>query len=299
MNPLLRIFINVIIFCSASILAFDPFEFVFAKPVSELSFSTRLIEITDIKSYFFYTALVLIAYVSVYFIVGSALEYSNPTPKTEERVASTKKQMMMGFQALLYVVSFTTLWLWKVDPLTHYYGYYETTPYSFKSFFLNLFIYLFVFDTWFYWTHRLLHLKFFWNQVHHVHHQFLEPTAFAQDAVHWFEGILQGPMGHVLTTLVYPMHPIAVNAFGFLTSIYALLAHDGRILDLNDHMKHHHYKSCNFGLYWGFWDYLFDTRYSRKKFPDLYIPSWLRNNEESVKKEQELQKKEFQEEKIF
>ena len=299
MHPLIRIPLLILLFFSITILAFDPFQLIFFKPLDQLSFSTRVLEITDIKTYVLYTLLVLAAYLSVFFIVGSALEYTNPTPKTPERIASAKKQMWMGFSALVYVVTFTTLWLWKVDPYTPYYGYYETHSYGIIDFLMNLFVYLFVFDTWFYWTHRLLHLKWFWNKIHYVHHQFLEPSAFAQDAVHWFEGLLQGPLGHMLTTMVYPMHPISVNAFGFLTSIYALLAHDGRILDLNDHMKHHHYKSCNYGLYWGFWDYICDTRYNRKKFPDLYIPSWLRNNKEEIQKEVELQKQEFQTDKIF
>jgi len=80
-------------------------------------------------------------------------------------------------------------------------------------------------------------------------------------------------MGHFVTTLVFPMHPVAISIFGYLTSLYALLAHDARILDLNDHIKHHHYKSCNYGLYWGLWDYICGTRYSRSKFPELYVPS--------------------------
>jgi Delta7-sterol 5-desaturase len=102
----------------------------------------------------------------------------------------------------------------------------------------------------------------------------MEPTAFAQDAVHPFESILQGPMGHFLCTLVYPMNPLLISAIGFLTSIYALLAHDGRALDLNSHTYHHYYRDCNFGLYWGFWDYVFGTRYNTKRFPSKYIPSW-------------------------
>lgn len=73
------------------------------------------------------------------------------------------------------------------------------------------------------------------------------------------------------------MHPVVSSIYGYLTGIYALLAHDGRILDLNDHIKHHYYKSCNYGLYWGFWDYIMDTRYNKKKFPVEYIPSWIRN----------------------
>lgn len=41
-------------------------------------------------------------------------------------------------------------------------------------------------------------------------------------------------MGHFLCTMFYPIHPVTAIALGFGTSIYALLAHDGRG-DLNDH----------------------------------------------------------------
>jgi hypothetical protein len=71
------------------------------------------------------------------------------------------------------------------------------------------------------------------------------------------------------------MNPMVMSAIGFLTSIYALLAHDARTLDLNSHIKHHHYRTCNYALYWGFWDYVFGTRYSKKKYPVDYIPSWI------------------------
>lgn len=93
--------------------------------------------------------------------------------------------------------------------------------------------------------------------------QFYEPSAFAQDAVHPFEAILQGPMGHFFVTLIYPMNPLLISALGYLTSIYALMAHDARQLDFNDHVKHHHYRTCNYGLYWGLCDYIFGTRYSK------------------------------------
>jgi lathosterol oxidase len=102
----------------------------------------------------------------------------------------------------------------------------------------------------------------------------MEPSAYAQDAVHPFEAVLQGPMGHFLTTIVYPMNPLLISVIGYMTSIYALCAHDGRSLDLNDHTMHHFYRNCNFGLYWGFWDFVFGTRYSKTKYPKKYIPSW-------------------------
>ena len=137
---------------------------------------------------------------------------------------------------------------------------------------------------------QLLHLPWMWKYVHHIHHQFLTPTPFAQDAVHPIEGIVQGPMGHHLITLFVPMHPVAHALFGFLTSVYAIGAHDGmrafascknaarasndqvvrsrcrartgRMFDWNDHVKHHSHKHVNYGLYWGFWDYICGTRYN-------------------------------------
>lgn len=69
-------------------------------------------------------------------------------------------------------------------------------------------------------------------------HNFVNPTAFAQDAVHPFEGVIQGPLGHYFASLCFPMHPVAHAAFGFFTSCYAIAAHDGRAYDLADHTVH-------------------------------------------------------------
>jgi len=82
-------------------------------------------------------------------------------------------------------------------------------------------------------------------------------------------------MGHFLINVFYPMNPMVISALGFLTAIYALMAHDARMLDLNDHVKHHHYRDCNYGLYWPLLDYVFGTRYNKKKYPNEYVPSYL------------------------
>jgi len=74
---------------------------------------------------------------------------------------------------------------------------------------------------------QLLHTPWAWRYIHHIHHQFLTPTPFAQDAVHPVEGIVQGPLGHHLITLFTPIHPAAHAFLGFVTSVYAIGAHDG------------------------------------------------------------------------
>jgi len=62
-----------------------------------------------------------------------------------------------------------------------------------------------------------------------------------------------------------------------------VIGHDGRALDLNDHMRHHQYRTCNFALYWGFWDYVFGTRYSKEKYPVEYVPSWIVEQRQAAK----------------
>jgi len=143
-----------------------------------------------------------------------------------------------------------------------YFGYYETHEFGIKELVLNVVVYMVCFDTWFWLTHVAMHHPFLMKYSHSVHHAFVETTAFGQDAVHPLEAIIQGPCGHFLSTAFYPMHPVALSVLGFLTSTFALLAHDGQ-WDPNQHMKHHFYSDCNFGLYWGFWDYVFGVRYDK------------------------------------
>jgi len=228
------------------------------------SIATTLLPISGVSDWLLKTVLVTLGYVLTYLLFAGVLEYTNPAPKTEKRKEGIKKELRLGLVALVANVTYATVWLWLVDPLLPYYGYYETHPFTLFSLLMNVLTYMFWFDTWFYWTHRLLHMRWWWRHVHHVHHQFIEPTAFAQDAVHPFESVLQGPMGHFLSCFFYPMHPITMAAFGFLTSLYAIAAHDGRAGDVNSHTRHHTHKNVNFGLYWPLWDWICGTRWSTK-----------------------------------
>jgi Delta7-sterol 5-desaturase len=265
-------------------IAFDPYGFFFPPASEGVTFHTKILHISNWGDFFLKTLLVSIGYILSYLFIGGFIEYTNPIPKTKERMASTKKQVYLGLVSLTIIVIYSIFWHWKIEQYTPFYGYYESNPVTVKNFLISLFLYMFLFDAWFYWTHRMLHLPWFWREIHTVHHQFIEPSAFAQDSVHWFEAILQGPLGHYLITLVYPVHPISLAAFGFLTSIFALLAHDGRALDVNTHIYHHFYKSCNYSLYWPFWDWICDTRHNKKKFPEVYVPTWERQKTDEGKK---------------
>jgi lathosterol oxidase len=226
-----------------------------------------LLEINSYSDFFVASILITLGYVATYFGLASVLEYTHPAPKNDKRINSIKKEITLGVWALIADVAFALFWLACIDKYTPFYGWYNTHEFTPLVCILNIFVYLFVFDTWFYWTHRSLHHPWMWKKIHNVHHQFVHPTAFGQDAVHPFEAVYQGPMGHYAVSLLFPMHPVVMAVMGLGTSIWAICAHDGRAGDLNSHTRHHTHKHVNFGLYWGFWDWVCGTRYQEKKTP--------------------------------
>jgi len=234
------------------------------------SLASVVLNIHTLSDWFIQTMFVTLAYIGIYVLGAGIFEYTNPAPKDEKRVAEIQLELRYGVIAMFFNILYTTTWIWLVEPRLHYFGYFEDHEYTGTWFIFNFIGYFLVFDTWFYWTHRSLHITKpinIWYIIHRHHHQFVDPTAFCQDAVHPFEAVYQGPMGHYMLCLFMPIHPVIHSAFGFLTSIYAIAAHDGRSGDLNDHVKHHHFKNCNFGLYWSFWDNVCGTRYSPQKNP--------------------------------
>jgi len=233
-----------------------------------------LLDMDNVTEYGIKTALVFTGYLFQYLALSGLFEYTNPAPKTEKRMNEVRAELKIGIFITFINVFFATTWMFLVEPHTQYFAYYSTHPFTLRAFVEGFIVYFLFADTWFYWTHRLLHLKWFWRNVHYLHHSFVYPTAFAQDAVHWFEAIIQGPCGHFGAALLYPMHPVFMAVAGFMTALYAIAAHDGRAFDLNSHTRHHTHKmgaskwgisGCNFALYWGLWDFICGTRYDPKK----------------------------------
>lgn len=83
--------------------------------------------------------------------------------------------------------------MYFIEPNLWTTNYFVTSQYTVSWFALNVLVYAFIFDAWFYWTHRALHeSKYLWDKIHTTHHAFKNPSAFCQDAVHPLEGLIQG-----------------------------------------------------------------------------------------------------------
>lgn len=238
------------------------------------------------------TFFVFLAYICQVALLGGAFEMTNlngfNSPALDEKQRARRKKQVTteirtGFLALFVTVLLTVVWMRYGEPRGPFYGYFSDGGYSVGWFLASIVAYVFWFDTWFYWSHRWLHENnWAWHKVHYQHHQFKEPSAFAQFATHPLEAALQGPVGHYMCTLFFPMHPIAHTVMGFLSSAWAVAAHDGRWMDFNSHYFHHSKGRgrliyFNLGFLTPCWDVLCGTRWHENH------PQWAKWKKERGK----------------
>jgi sterol desaturase/sphingolipid hydroxylase (fatty acid hydroxylase superfamily) len=130
-------------------------------------------------------------------------------------------------------------------------------------------------DTYFYWSHRLMHHPRIFRHVHRVHHLSHHPTPWAAFAFHPLEAVVEAGV-IPLAVMIIPLHPLAVAVFLFMMMGYNVLGHLGYETfpkgfvqhplgkwsnTSTHHHQHHRAGRYNFGLYFNFWDRVMGTNH--------------------------------------
>ncbi|MES2569508.1 MAG: sterol desaturase family protein [Verrucomicrobiota bacterium] len=130
-------------------------------------------------------------------------------------------------------------------------------------------------DTWFYWTHRLMHHRRLFRWFHRTHHLSHNPTPWAAYAFDPLEAVVQAAIFPLAVT-VMPMHPFAFALFMLWQITFNIIGHTGyefhprwlmdsflgRILNTpTNHIQHHEKLRGNYGLYFNVWDRLMGTNH--------------------------------------
>ncbi len=151
--------------------------------------------------------------------------------------------------------------------------YHDLDQYGWVYFFLSILIMVFVHDTYFYWSHRLLHLRPFFR-IHKTHHYSTNPTPWASFSFHPVEAIVSVGIIPIIVFTI-PCHPFALYSFLTIMTLINVVGHLGfetfpsRFIKSKvgkwqntstNHNIHHQKGNYNFGLYFTFWDYLMKTR---------------------------------------
>ncbi len=123
-------------------------------------------------------------------------------------------------------------------------------------------------DTYFYWTHRLMHHPKIFKWFHLVHHKSTNPSPWAAFAFHPLEAIVEVGI-IVLFLFTIPVTRIHLFVFFLFLMVYNVYGHLGwELYPKNfqrsfigkwintsvNHNQHHQYFKGNYGLYFLWWD---------------------------------------------
>ena len=147
-------------------------------------------------------------------------------------------------------------------------------------------LYMFLHDTWFYWTHRLMHHRRLFRIMHKVHHESLQPTPWAGFSFHPWESLV-GAVIVPLLVFIVPIHLGALILLLVIMSITGVTNHAGyevlpdrwvrgfvgrHWISATHHNLHHRNFRKNFALYFRFWDRLMDTDEMEQAYEFLKQP---------------------------
>ncbi|URE03953.1 Fatty acid hydroxylase superfamily [Musa troglodytarum] len=137
----------------------------------------------------------------------------------------------------------------------------------------QLAVYFLVEDYGNYWIHRLMHGKWGYEKIHHVHHEFTAPIGFAAPYAHWAEVLLLGIPSFVGPAIA-PCHMITFWLWIALRQLEAIETHSGYDFPLSptkfipfyggaEYHDYHHYvggqSQSNFASVFTYCDYIYGT----------------------------------------
>lgn len=154
-------------------------------------------------------------------------------------------------------------------------AYKPADKYGYPYYIASIILMILVHDTYFYWSHRLLHWKPLFKTVHKTHHLSVNPSPFAAYSFHPVEALVE--VGIIpLVAFTIPHHPTAITIFAIYSLLLNVTGHLGYELfpkgftnhslfkwhnTSTHHNMHHRLVKCNYGLYFNFWDRVMKTNH--------------------------------------
>jgi sterol desaturase/sphingolipid hydroxylase (fatty acid hydroxylase superfamily) len=154
--------------------------------------------------------------------------------------------------------------------------YWDAGAYGWPWFFISIGIAIFLHDTYFYWTHRLMHHRRLFRWFHRVHHASTNPSPWAAYSFGPLEAVMQAGI-FPLSVCLIPMHPLAFGLFMVWQISFNVAGHTGYefyprwlmetplryiINTPTNHVMHHEKMRGNYGIYFNIWDRVMGTNHA-------------------------------------
>jgi len=147
-----------------------------------------------------------------------------------------------------------------------------------------------LFDTWFYWLHRLIHSRWLFRRVHLWHHRTITPEVWSNNSDLLLDALFLQSYWLVAHFLL-PIAPFALAAHKLYDQFTGAMGHSGYehagriawppspILSVTHHDQHHRFGACNYATHFSLWDRLLgtlhpthDSEVKRNLTPSLSVP---------------------------
>ncbi len=129
-----------------------------------------------------------------------------------------------------------------------------------------------LYDTWFYWLHRLIHHKALYKRVHRWHHMTTTPVVWSNNSDTLLDNcFLQSYW--LIAHFLLPISPVVLLVHKIYDQITGAVGHSGHehggmlftppspLASVTHHDLHHRYFLCNYSTHFTVWDRLMGTLY--------------------------------------
>lgn len=139
-------------------------------------------------------------------------------------------------------------------------------------------IFAILFDTWFYWWHRLMHIEPFYTLIHRWHHISLTPTVVSTINVNPIEALINGGFVPLFASAAYligmPLHEASMPFIAGSGALVGFWIHSGFefmprwwnktwatkwMITTTFHDQHHQYFRYNYSGFFTIWDRICGT----------------------------------------
>lgn len=198
---------------------------------------------------------------------------SRPALQTE-RVQSSqiRRELLTTIGSIIVFSTFLPiLFLLGLGEYTRFYP--HIAEYGWPYFFLSIFLGMVIQDTYFYWTHRLMHHRRLFRWFHRTHHRSTNTNPWSTYSLNPLEAVIDSGSG-VLILLILPFTTWSILIFTTINTTYAVYTHLGYELfpramsrhwlgrwinTSTAHNVHHAKARYNFSWYFLFWDRMMGT----------------------------------------
>ena len=199
--------------------------------------------------------------------------------KVQQKFPEDKHIMReIGFSLLsMFIFSIFSLMVFVLQQHGYTKIYTDIHAHSTGYFIFSVFAFIIAHDTYFYWSHRLMHHKKIYQHVHLIHHKSFNPTPWATFSFHPIEAVMQVLILPIMVFLI-PLHPLAILIWSMYQLVLNVGGHTGyevfrsgftkRIHTFwsntaTHHNMHHKHVTCNYSLYFNVWDRIMGTNHER------------------------------------